>query len=891
MKAGPAARFVQKLGLGALRADGRVRAGERETGAPHGMRFGARSAAGALLRLAPQLRAHRLPRPLRAVGRALRRGTMLCGAPVLLAAISVTGAQAQDAGGPMRPETVLNLALIGLTIGAAMIAAVWLIRQQAATAEENKRLRADLADALNEADRRGTLLAEDNQRLLVFSGPGAPDLVGTLPKRFGAPPETAAFLDFEGWMTPDEARELTRALSQLRNRAEGFRMEVESAGGHVLEIVGRTAGALAVVRFTPLSGLREEIATLRLEQNRANGMIETMQALFDAAPLPMWLRGEDERLVWVNDAYAKAVDAPGVISAVDAQTEFLNEQDRAQIIAARAQNSRFQNRLSAVVDADRRNFLVVDAAGPFGSAGVAIDISETESVRRELRETVRSHSETLDHLTTAVARFDDKTQLAYHNAAFAKLFGLSAAYLDKAPDLVSILDHLRSRGVLPDDRPLRDVKVEIQAAHRATEPTDALWHLTDGRTLRVFTSPEPSGGASWVFEDLTEKLQLESRLNALVRLQGETLDYLREGVAVFGQDGRLRLSNPIFAELWGLSDEFLAAKPHIRAFAGTATVSIRRPADGSEPQASWAGFSHAVTAFDEAPREAQGGEFELSDGRVQAYGIVPLPNGQTMLTFSDITDARQAERMLRERNEALEHAARLKSDFVQHVNYELRSPLTNIIGFSALLRSAETGPLNTRQSEYLDYIGTSTSTLLTIVNDILDLATIDAGIMDLDLGEVDIAYTVDHAAEAVRERLRDNEIRLDIDIAQAGTSFRADGHRVTQVLFNLLSNAANFAPQGSAIQLSARRRGDSLFFAVADEGPGISPANVERVFERFETDPAGGRQSGAGLGLSIVKSFVELHGGDVSVTSGPKGGAVVTCRFPLMRQERDLAAE
>ena len=163
--------------------------------------------------------------------------------------------------------------------------------------------------------------------------------------------------------------------------------------------------------------------------------------------------------------------------------------------------------------------------------------------------------------------------------------------------------------------------------------------------------------------------------------------------------------------------------------------------------------------------------------------------------------------------------------------------------------------------------------------------------MDLDLGEVDIAHTVEHAAEAVRERLRDNDIRLDIDIAQGGSSFRADGHRVKQVLFNLLSNAANFAPQGSTVRLSARRRNDNLFFTVADEGPGISPANIERMFERFETDPAGGRQSGAGLGLSIVKSFVELHGGDVSITSGPKGGTVVTCRFPLRRQERDLAAE
>ena len=497
----------------------------------------------------------------------------------------------------------------------------------------------------------------------------------------------------------------------------------------------------------------------------------------------------------------------------------------------------------------------------------------------------------LDHLTTAIARFDEKTQLIYNNAAFAKLFDLAATFLDTAPDHITILDQLRSRGILPDDRPLRDIKADILAAHRATQPTDVVWHLTDGRTLRVFTSPEPQGGATWVFEDLTEKLQLESRLNALVRLQGETLDFLREGVAVFGQDGRLRLSNPIFAELWGLSDEFLAAKPHIRSFAATSAVSIRPSAVEGVTDTTWLTFVQAVTAFDESAREASSGEFELSDGRVQAFGIVPLPNGQTMLTFNDISDARAAERMLRERNEALENADRLKSDFVQHVNYELRSPLTNIIGFSALLRSPETGPLNERQSEYLDYIGTSTSSLLTIVNDILDLATIDAGIMDLDLSDVDIAATVEHAADAMRDRLRENDIRLEVDLAGAGSTFRADGHRVTQILFNLLSNAANFAPAGSTVRLKATRGRGEVLFSVADEGPGIAPGDVARLFERFESDPAGGRQSGAGLGLSIVKSFVELHGGRVEIGRGPRGGTLVTCRFPALRHEKDLAAE
>ena len=508
----------------------------------------------------------------------------------------------------------------------------------------------------------------------------------------------------------------------------------------------------------------------------------------------------------------------------------------------------------------------------------------------ELKQTIKSHSETLDHLTTAVARFDDKTQLIYYNSAFQRLFDLAGTYLDTAPDHVAMMDQLRSRGTLPEDRPLRDVKAEIMAAYRATEPTELLWHLADGRTLRIFASPQPQGGATWVFEDLTEKLELESRLNALVRLQGETLDFLNEAVAVFGQDGKLRLSNPAFGELWGLSDEFLSAKPHIKTLSKTTSTPIRRAEEG-EDGVGWPEFCQAVTAFDEGARTATAGEFVFADGRVASYGIVPLPNGQTMLTFADISDARRAELMLRERNDALEVADRIKTDFVKHVNYELRSPLTNIIGFSALLRSTETGPLTARQSEYLDYISVSTASLMTIVNDILDLASIDAGTMDLEMTDVDIAETAEKAAEAIRDRLKENDIKILVDVAGAGTTLRADEHRVTQILFNLLSNAANFAPAGSTIGLKAVREPGAVAFLVRDVGPGIAPDQIARIFERFESDPVGGRSSGAGLALSIVKRFLELHTGSIDIESSQTRGTTVICRFPVADRAIDLAAE
>jgi signal transduction histidine kinase len=249
------------------------------------------------------------------------------------------------------------------------------------------------------------------------------------------------------------------------------------------------------------------------------------------------------------------------------------------------------------------------------------------------------------------------------------------------------------------------------------------------------------------------------------------------------------------------------------------------------------------------------------------------------------------ERALRERNEALIAADEIKLDFVHHVSYELRSPLTNIIGFAHFLGDSSTGPLNGKQTEYLGYITASTNALLAIINNILDLATIDAGAMTLNLGQVDIRSTMEAAIEGVQDRLVKDGIVLDLRADPDIGSFVGDGRRVRQVLFNLLSNAIGFSPRNGRVSLCAERNEEAVVFLVADQGPGIPVEMADKVFDLFETDPRGSSHRGAGLGLSIVRSFVELHGGTVRIESGIGHGTTVVCTFPLPGAAARTAAE
>jgi len=798
------------------------------------------------------------------------------------AAMAQTQAGLPVAGLSLGTFEVMQFAVFAGVLGAAMMSAIWLIRERTRVSTENADLRSRVAD-LNAALQRGeALLNLRDQRVVVFGGDNRkPELLGSLPADSGAPEERAAFLAFGRWLSPRSAAALEQAIATLREKSSGFDLAVETIGGVPLEVQGRKSAQHAFVRFISLSDTQRANARLRLENQRLSEEYETIAGLIEALDMPFWLRSVDGRLRWVNRAYAEAVEAPDADAAVRESRELLGTRAREAIAAHHQTAAVFGETVSTVVRGDRHMYAIRDVAGRGGSAGVAIDRTEIEVVREELERTVRSHGETLDQLTTAVAIFDSDKKLRFFNQAFQKLWNLDQAFLDSAPDNAMLLDRLRSEGKLAEQPEWRRWKETILSAYRAVESQEHWWHLPDGRTVRVVANPQPKGGVTWVFENLTERIDLESRYNAAVRVQGETLDNLAEGVVVFGPDGRVRLSNPTFASLWGLPEDRILRDKHISA--------IRAECDLLAVASPWDGFVASVTGFDEERRDRHG-QVELKNGVVLRYAVIHLPNGLVMMTFVDITDSVNVERALLEKNEALQRADQLKNDFVQHVSYELRSPLTNIIGFTELLSLPETGPLTQKQREYLDHIGTSSSVLLTIVNDILDLATVDAGIMELDISEIRVEQAIAAASELVADRLREHAIALRVESSGAPVSFQGDEHRVRQILSNLLSNAANYAPEGSIVTLACREKGETVEFSVHDNGPGMPPEVLDTVFRRFESHVNGGRRRGAGLGLAIVKSFVELHGGTVSIESGADRGTTVTCRFPLVPGIR-IAAE
>jgi signal transduction histidine kinase len=488
-----------------------------------------------------------------------------------------------------------------------------------------------------------------------------------------------------------------------------------------------------------------------------------------------------------------------------------------------------------------------------------------------------------DRLATAFAVFDANQRLTHFNQAYVELWQLDPDWLATHPRDGEILDRLRQARRLPEKADYRDWKKTWLSAYGSNRQVEDQWHLPDGRTLHVVADSEGKAGVTYLYENVTERLELESRYNALIQVQRETLDTLREGVAVFAPSGRLRLYNRAFATIWRLNPRQLGGEPHIDEIIDRCRVLYDAPED-------WDRIKTAVTAI-VAERVPYESEFDRADGSVLVCAVLPLPDGGTLLKYVDVSDAKHAERALIERAEALEAADRLKTAFISHVSYELRTPLTNIIGFSELLASPIAGPLTDRQHDYLNDIRLSGRTLLSIIDDILDLATIDAGTLELKLSPVKVRDIIDQAVQGVEERLKQNNVKLEVDIETGVEEFVADGRRVTQILYNLLSNAIGFSEPGGKIGLACGRENSMIAFTVEDQGVGIPADYQQAVFDRFESRSHGSRHRGAGLGLSIVKSLAELHGGSVSLESTPGRGTRVKVLLPLAQGPVEETAE
>lgn len=765
---------------------------------------------------------------------------------------------------------------LALTLGVlifAVFTAIALLRTRARAAIQHAEARREIARLKSEADRMTALLLSEPQVVVIWRGGNAePVILGEVMSISGA--ESARrILAFGSWLGAEPAAAMESAVDALRKRGQAFGFSLVTPRGRHIEAEGRPVGGVAVLRLRDVTGAKRDHAAVVEKFKQLENEIELVRNLLEKMPAPVWIRNADGHLVFANRAYATAVEAADGAEVSARGLELLDQPVRAEVARMRMEQKPFHRRVAGIVAGNRRTLEVYETGTQRGSAGIALDVTESELARAEIDRFTEAHRRTLDQMPTAVAIFGADRRLNFYNAAYLTLFKLDAAFLDGKPDDSMVLDRLRAGRCVPETSDFRVFKTQLHEAYAAVETKHTVWHLPDSRSLRVATSPNAQGGVTYLFDDVSEGYALASRFNALENTQGETLDALAEAVAVFGVDGRLQLHNRAFQELWEFSTDELADKPAVDA--------IRRHCRAVDPASveTWTAVEGAITGSD---RKRHSQRLESNDGEVYECAVTPLPDGGNLVTFRKISDSVRVERILRERNAALIAADAIRDTVIRYISHDLRSPLNNISGYAQFLGTPEAGPLSEKQRQFLGHISASSAELLSII-DSLQLAILDAE--GKRPAEVEIRALLDAVAEEAKSKLAEKQLSLVVDIPAGIGRFPADEPRVRQVLQNLVANAATHSPQGESIGLAVERRQNAILFHVSDRGPGIPRDVQERLFQNLETLPIDSTHRAAGLGLSLVRSAMKLQGGDVMIDSEPNRGTVVTCVFPLSPPE------
>ena len=528
-----------------------------------------------------------------------------------------------------------------------------------------------------------------------------------------------------------------------------------------------------------------------------------------------------------------------------------------------------------------------------------VDITEREASLATAAEQQRMLKLVLEFTEQGFWSIDNQLRTTDANPAMCRMLGVDLAQMVGR----SIYDFVDD-----DNRAVFEQHVRLRAVGQAEGYEIALTR-SDGRQVHCFNNATPmfdaAGrkiGALGLFSDISAQKQAELQVRQAGELLAQkshvlevTLDSLMQGVLNVDASGRCTAWNRRFLELLQFPSALMASRPTLEALLdyklaqGHFGSQLERLDDGGRP---------SVVLAQQGLPTMSGHRYRRTrtDGTVLDVASHFAADGSLVRTFTDVTASMAAEAALisardeaeraraeseRAREEA-ESANRAKSEFLSRMSHELRTPLNAILGFGQLLQASADDPLSGSQSQRLDQMLRGGRHLLALINDVLDVARIEAGQLQLSLQPVDLAALAQDCLRLVQPVAQDRGVTLALhfDPAPAVWGVTADATRLKQVLLNLLSNAIKFNREAGEVHVSGRVVADGLLLEVTDQGPGIPPEQVPRLFQAFERLDMEGAVEGTGIGLALSRSLVTLMHGEIGVRSVPGQGSVFWVRLP-----------
>lgn len=628
----------------------------------------------------------------------------------------------------------------------------------------------------------------------------------------------------------------------------------------------RVAGAPLVLWLRPHT----------LKEDGAAGMSYIgLRNMLDGLPFPVWHRDATGQLTYCNRAYAEALD--------QTPAEVLKYQEKLWTdvlspVSPSPDHAVAARRAHIVLQGSRRFIEFREVPFPYtqGRMGYTLDLSDAELVQKQLERHVHAQQELLERLSCGVTIYSSDQQLQFFNHAYARMYQLDENWLNTGPYLSEVLDQLNRKGMLPEESDFPAFKRRTTSLFTSLmAPIQELSHLPDERTMRMVTSPYPMGGLFFLFEDVTDSLVVERQTNMQMAVLKVSAAQLHEGVAIFSNNHTLKLSNPAFSKLWGLGEHFLREGMHISEF-----CESLRPLF-VEAQA-WESYKDTIIES-LTERVQKSGRLRYKDGMILEFLYAPLPDGSHLLRYLDVSQEQRIQDALRAGNAALESSERLKNTFLDHISCEIKAPLHTIIGFSEILTAQYLGPLNEAQGAYCRGILQAARQQLALVDEMVDLATIEAGHLSLSLQAISIGPMLESVAAAVNAQAPRQDVRISIHAVVGLEGIAGDERRLKKALMRVLLHMITQSPQGGQVSIGSQSSPDLWEIGIvyfSDPVALLLGGDAAGLGGGGKNGPDLGPNPGFEMSLSLLKRLVELHGGQTHLEI-KDGKSRLSCQMPL----------
>jgi len=510
-------------------------------------------------------------------------------------------------------------AVVAASIILGLICCMWAVAERLRTFSLRRALRSALARAQADIRFREAMISAGSEAAAVLGG----DLSAPLSYRGGS-----ALL--QACLDGPDGNVFATKLEALMATGAAFALKVRTSSFPAVTARGCPVGSRAAVFF-------------RLDKDAADPQAD-FAATMDALPVPVWIRNRHLVLTWANKAFLSATASPTLRDALLSDAS-LDRSERDLARAAADGKDVIRERRYVVLNGQRRAVEIDIRRLADGSVtGFAADVTALAKAEARLQLKADAFASVLNTFETAVAIFGDDQRLAAYNTAYARMWHLPEPWLEAHPTVFDILDRLREMRRLPEQRDFAAFKREhAEPFEDASRQVRDTWHSPTGLSVDVRSFPYLLGGVVYLFRDVSERLRLEASYHMLVKCQRAALNTISDAMAIFGPDGRLKLHNDAFARLWRLDEVDLASQPHLSAVADLCAARIGR--DGI-----WSMVSAGVNSG-EPSRYGEWGHVERADGRSLSLALTRLPEGATLVTFTDVTDLRGFQKILREEPE------------------------------------------------------------------------------------------------------------------------------------------------------------------------------------------------------------------------------------------------